>query len=276
MGLTIAKILITILVVVTIAEVSKRIDPFFGGILMGLPFGVGLATYFISYAQGVDYFVKGIPWGLAGLAPAILFFLFYLIGGRIFRPKSNLLSMLACSAFGCGIFFLTGYLLRKVALNLWGALLIFVAVYLLNIFIVGKLRVEEAGESAPKKPVTLPVILVRGLIAGVIVSILTGVASLAGSEWAGILSAFPSTAYPLLLVLHFEYKKELYPSVIYGLAYSMSNLAFFYVLSWFLLPRFGLNVGFVLGYVVSIGYLFVLKLVTDRLLKKTEPQKAKA
>ncbi len=51
---------------------------------------------------------------------------------------------------------------------------------------------------------------------------------------------------------------------------------FFYVLSWFLLPRFGLNVGFVLGYVVSIGYLFVLKLVTDRLLKKTEPQKAKA
>jgi hypothetical protein len=35
-------------------------------------------------------------------------------------------------------------------------------------------------------------------------------------------------------------------------------------------------VGFVLGYVVSIGYLFVLKLVTDRLLKKTEPQKAKA
>jgi predicted permease len=142
---------------------------------------VGLATYFISYAQGVDYFVKGIPWGLAGLAPAILFFLFYLIGGRIFRPKSNLLSMLACSAFGCGIFFLTGYLLRKVALNLWGALLIFVAVYLLNIFIVGKLRVEDAGESAPKKrlPSRYPV---GGLSRGH-VSNLTGVASLAGSEW---------------------------------------------------------------------------------------------
>jgi len=101
-------------------------------------------------------------------------------------------------------------------------------------------------------------LLIRGLIAGIIISILTEIASIAGSRWAGILSSFPSTLFALLVVLHFEEQKNLYPSVIYGFSLSVSTLLVFYISCWYLLPRLGLNLGFVAIYFISISYLFLL------------------
>ncbi|NCA80265.1 MAG: hypothetical protein EOM76_08800, partial [Sphingobacteriia bacterium] len=127
------KIFITIIVVVLLAEVSKRTNPFFGGILLGLPLGAGLSVYFISYSEGVQYFVKGIPWGLAGLAPAILFCLFYLIGSRVFKLNNKIISIAVSSAIGFVVFFLIGFLIYLLKLNMIIALMIFIIFYIINI-----------------------------------------------------------------------------------------------------------------------------------------------
>jgi len=195
MILIISKIIITIFIVILLAEISKRTNPFFGGILLGLPLGVGLSVYFISYSEGVQYVVKGIPWGLAGLAPAILFCLFYLIGGRVFTSNNKIVSIAVSSALGFIVFFFAGFLLSMLKLNIFIALIIFIIFYIINLVIVRRFAIQNESAAPQKTTNTLVTLLVRGLISSIIIVIITGIAAIIGSKWAGILSAFPTTTY---------------------------------------------------------------------------------
>lgn len=265
MLLILAKIAVTILAVVIIAEISKRVNPHLGGLLLGLPLGVGLSVYFIAYEQGVDFMVAGIPWGLAGLAPGILFCMAYLFAGRIFTIKNRLAAILVCSLAGFLVFFAAGFGLSRLELGLLPALILFLAVYLLNIPLVKRLRERTPEPVAGGKTNALTAFLIRGVISGVIIAAVTGAAATVGTSLAGVLSAFPSTTYTLLVVLQFEEGDALYPFSIYGFSYGVSTLAVFYVLCWFLLPALGLNAGFAVTYVVCLGYLYAVKAVSDRL-----------
>ncbi|HZK11153.1 MAG TPA: hypothetical protein VFD10_02190, partial [Atribacterota bacterium] len=136
------------------------------------------------------------------------------------------------------------------------AAMIFFIIFFINIFILKKIKVNKIISKNNKNSIIK--LLIRGLMAGITISILTEIASIAGSRWAGILSSFPSTLFALLVVLHFEEQKNLYPSVIYGFSFSVSTLLVFYISCWYLLPKLGLNLGFVVIYFISISYLFLL------------------
>jgi len=256
MNLILIKILISTVIVVLLAEISTRINPVLGGILSGLPLGAGLSVYFISYQEGILFLVKGIPWGISALSSSILFCFFYLVTGRYFKPENNLISIATSSLMGFISFFITGYLIYKLDFNLLSAAILFFNIFFINIFILKKMNIDQAINK--NKKFSIPTLLLRGLIAGIIISLLTEIASITGSRWAGILSSFPSTLFALLVVLHFEEQKNLYPSVIYGFSFSVSTLLIFYISCWYLLPKLGLNLGFVAIYFVSISYLFLL------------------
>ena len=87
------KILISTVIVVLLAEISTRINPVLGGILSGLPLGAGLSVYFISYQNGIEFLVTGIPWGISALSSSILFCFFYFITGRYFKSGNNIISI---------------------------------------------------------------------------------------------------------------------------------------------------------------------------------------
>jgi len=147
-------------------------------------------------------------------------------------------------------------LIYKLGFNLLLATMIFFIIFFMNIFILKKIKINQIIKKKNKNSITK--LLIRGLMAGTIISILTEIASIAGSRWAGILSSFPSTLFALLVLLHFEEQKNLYPSVIYGFSFSVSTLLVFYISCWYLLPKLGLNLGFVAIYFISISYLFLL------------------
>ena len=256
MNLILIKILISIVIVVILAEISTRINPFLGGLLSGLPLGAGLSVYFISYQNGIEFLVKGIPWGISALSSSILFCFFYLLTGKYFKPKNNIISIAASSFMGFVSFHISGYLIFKLDLNLLSAMIIFFIIFFINILILKKTKINQIIKKSKKNTITK--LLIRGLIAGTIISIFTEIASIAGSRWAGILSSFPSTLFALLVVLHFEARKKLYPSVIYGFSFSVSTLLVFYIACWYLLPKLGLNLGFIVVYLISIVYLFLL------------------
>lgn len=270
-GLLIAKIVITVLVVIIIAEISKRSNPFLGGMLLGLPLGIGLSVYFITYSEGVSFMVDSIPWGIAGLIPSMLFCLFYLAGGRIFKFKSRLLSMMISSALGLSAFFITGFLLSLIHLSYIVAAAIFFAAYFVIIVIIRAIRIEKTESADKDKASTLIIFIIRGLISALIIVAITGAASVTGNRWAGILSAFPSTTYSLLLVLHFESGNSFYPSVISGFSYGVSTLAVFYMLCYAFLPLLGLNFGFIAAYVICIAYLIGVKAISGRINKGNLP-----
>ena len=267
MELMIIKITVTILLVVMLAEVSKRTNPLLGGLLLGLPLGVGLSIYFISYSEGIPFLVNGIPWGIAGLASGILFCFFYLLGGRLFSSKNKFVSIILSSLMGFVAFFASGYLIRILSLNVFSATLIFTAVYLLNISASKKIILKNTEGTIRTRSNPYLTVLMRGLVSGIIIVAITGTASIVGSKWAGVLSSFPSMTYTLILILHYEEGNNLYPSIIYGFSYSVSTLAVFYILCSYSLPWLGLNFGFTAAYVLCLVYLFVVKVVSDRLSK---------
>ncbi|HBY57270.1 MAG TPA: hypothetical protein DEG96_05355 [Candidatus Atribacteria bacterium] len=260
-NLILAKILISTLIVVLLAEISTRINPFFGGLLSGLPVGAGLSVYFICYQKGIPFLVTGIPWGISALSSSILFCLFYLMTGRYFKSGNNIISLAFCSLMGFISFYVSGYFIYKLDLNLLSAAAVFLTIFFINILILKKIKANQTIKINKKNSIIK--LLIRGLIAGIIISMFTEIASIAGSRWAGILSSFPSTLFALLLILHFEEQNNLYPSVIYGFSFSISTLLVFYIACWYLLPKLGLNLGFIIVYLISISYLFLLNKSKD-------------
>ncbi|HCL91033.1 MAG TPA: hypothetical protein DHW70_06905 [Candidatus Atribacteria bacterium] len=266
MNFIIIKILISMIIVIIFAEISTRINPVLGGVLSGLPLGAGLSVYFISYKESIPFLVNGIPWAIVALASSILFCLSYFIIGEYFRLNNKLLSITLCSLGGFASFFISGYFINRLKLGLFSAIILFVIIYFINIFITK--RIPVVSNYKKQKKTSISTFLLRGLLAGIIISLFTEIASIGGSKWAGILSSFPSTLFALLVVLHFEGDNKIYPAVIYGFSFSISTLAIFYLLCWYLLPILGLNQGFILIYFMSILYLFIISKMKNLLINK--------
>lgn len=253
------KLIISILTVVGLAEIAKKVDPTLSGVLLGLPLGAGLTVYFISFEQGVEFLLPGIPWAIAGLSSSLLFCLGYLLVGRQINTK-RLLAVVSGSLAAMAAFFISGAFLRSLDLDILQATLLFLAVAAGNFFILRFL--PGANELKKNRPLSPKELLVRAFIAGMIITGVTVAAPLAGSRWAGILSSFPSTLYALLVIVHYETGSELYPAIIRGFACSVTTLAVFYWGCLVALPMFGLNLGFALVYAISAIYLYFLHQLT--------------
>lgn len=255
-GLALTKILISVLMVVLLSEVAKRVNASLAGILVGLPLGAGLSVYFIAYEQGVDFLIPAIPWGIAGLSAAQLFCLAYVKLG-LASKQSPLVAIVLSSLGGMAVFLGAGAIIRLLDLSLVLAVLAFAVLTFMNIRLVQSF--PEPPPAAPKQTLGFGSLLIRGIITGCLILVITAVAPLLGSRWAGVLSAFPSTLYAMVVLLHYDRGNELYPAVIKSFAYSVTTLAVFYMGCYFIIPLYGLNGGFSLVYLLSAGYLVLLK-----------------
>ncbi len=240
----------------SLTEVSKRINPVLGGIISGLPLGTGLAVYFISLQMGNDFLPGSIPWGICGLSSSLMFCLVYLVTGRLLKKVNRIVSAALSSIAGMFLFFISAFVIFEMKLNIILSIVFFLAVFIVNYFIMAMLVKNNAMQV--KKNSAFISNIVRALAVGIIVVAITGIAAIVGSRWSAILSAFPSTLYPLLLILHIEEGDNYYPAVIRGFSLGISTLAVFYLSCIFFIPRFGLNTGFILIYLISILYLVIL------------------
>lgn len=260
--LTIVKIVLSLAIVIVLAEISKRTNPKLAGIIAGLPLGTGLSIYFVTLEQGTEFAVAGVPWGIASLAGALIFCLVYLVVSRISIVGSHTAKIFLCSVAGITVFIGMGYVLSQFALTLLSASLIFILLFTGNLWITTRIIGPQSNIKA--KPSTVIQYILRGLVVGGILLLITTLAPLVGSKWANILSSFPSTLFPLLLILHYEEKDRLFPYVILGFSLSVTTLYVFYLLFVWLVPVLGLNIGYLLIYLLCGLYLFLLHKMKSR------------
>ena len=257
------KFLITLVIVLGLSEVAKRVSPTAAGILIGLPLGSALSTYFFTIEQGPDFTLATIPWAMAGLSASLVFSLAYVLAGRWGRIRNRLAAVLFSTFAAFSAFALFSGLLCQFSFGLFSATCFSIAVIAANFLIFRGLKIPRTTGSSAS--LGIGVVIFRAVVAGLSVTIITGIAKTIGQTWAGILGVFPVMLFPLLLVLHFEEGKRLYPGVVDGFAYSVSNIVVFYLLLDFLLPRLGLNPSFVILYAVSALYLWIVAKVRGRL-----------
>lgn len=253
-SLTVFKIFISIFIVFVLAEISKRANPQIAGMVSGLPLGTGLSIYFISMEQGIDFTLSGIPWGIAGLAASLVFCLVYLLISRSIAMNSKLVEIFLSSAAGMMAFVMIGSLIFLMEMNIALASFIFIFVFIINLVLMNKLiGKQEKGKGAKSTGIHY---FIRGMTVGIIIVFITGAAALVGSKWANIFSSFPSMLFPLIVVLHYEDDHRLFPYVIYGFSYSIATLFVFYMAYVYLVPIYGLNIGYFFIYAICAAFLY--------------------
>jgi hypothetical protein len=250
------KFFLTVFCVLALSEIAKRIHPAVAGILMGLPLNAAISSYFFHYEQGFAFLMQTIPWGIAGLCSTTVFALAYLWTGNLCRnlPRGVQICVTPlASILAWGIF---GLLLYQLPMNLPAAVCIFILVT------AGNLRILKffpyQGDKTSSTAFSFRVMLVRAAVAGASISLVTGFANVIGVEWSGLAGTFPAFMFPLMIVLHFEDGWRAYPGVIHAYAYSITNLLLFYLGVYVLLPRLGINISYIILYLVSVLYLWQL------------------
>ncbi len=250
------KILITLVLVILLTEISRKVRPAVGGILMGLPLGAGLSTYFLAYEQGIPFLLQAIPWGILGLSSSLVFSLSYYLVDRFFPHPIRIISAFRSSSGAIFMYGVVSLVLRLLPLRLGVALLVTSGMIFLNLGLVRWL--VPPSIKPPKTGTSLRLILLRGLITAFTIATITGIARIIGPAWSGILSAFPVILFQVLVFLHVEEGPKVYPGIITGFAYSVMNLLLFYLFLALLLPVIGLNLTYLIVYLFSMVFLYLL------------------
>ena len=116
-----------------------------------------------------------------------------------------------------------------------------------------------------KIKLTWKVILGRACLAALTISLITGIAELVGHKWAGFFSAFPTTLFPLLLIIHFTYGEQHAHSIIKHVPDGLVGLLIYSLIIYLCYPQFGLYFGIMLAFSGAFLYLILYQLVTLRL-----------
>jgi hypothetical protein len=253
-----AKAALTIVTVLVLAEISRRVSPTLAGVISGLPLGSGLTMIFVAVEQGPAFALEAAPWGILGLTASLAFSLAYLLAGRAGRAArgfGRLAAVAASTAAALAAFVAAALALRHLRVGLGGAVAITVAAAAANLAILARIPGEAGGAARASGSRSL---LLRAAVAGALVAAVTAAARAVGSAWTGLFSGFPMVLMPLYIVLQFEEGQRLYPGVIRGFALGVTNLVLFYLLLPVLLPRLGVAAGFVAVYAFSAVYLWGL------------------
>ena len=119
-------------------------------------------------------------------------------------------------------------------------------------------RSVPEGNKIKIKEFKFGVLIFRILFVVAIVLTITELAHIIGSKWAGIIASYPTTLSPLLIILAYSYKHEIYPVLLKHLSYSFSTITLFYLLVLWLFPIFDVYIGFIISYIICFAYLFLL------------------
>ena len=87
---------------------------------------------------------------------------------------------------------------------------------------------------------------------------MTGIAGVIGYKWAGLFSAFPSTLFPLLLIIHYTYGVDSVRSIIQNVPRGQFSMIIFGLCVYFSFPIFNVYIGTILSYSFVLAYLYIV------------------
>ena len=108
------------------------------------------------------------------------------------------------------------------------------------------------------------VLLIRASAATAIVLLITGIAGNVGEAWAGVLSAFPITLFPFLIILHVSYGNGQTHTVIKNFPAGMGSLLVYTATVAIAYPLLGVVLGTLLGFALATVYLAGLAMIMKR------------
>ncbi|SEN06425.1 hypothetical protein [Halomonas caseinilytica] len=195
LGWQVAKLLVSIGVVLGLSVVAERLSTRAAGLLSGYPLGTAIALFFIGLEISPNFAAESAVHTLAGFSATLALGGGYLLCGR----RNGLSGVLAGTAGGLVAWAIAGLLLTRFDLSRLGGTLITLAAIL--VFMRLYRHVPETA-ATPRGGFSWPALALRAGLAAGIIFLITGLAHVVPSAWAGVMAAFPVTMYPFLVILH--------------------------------------------------------------------------
>jgi hypothetical protein len=246
--LFVAKIASTVIAVLGLSAIAERVGPALAGVLAGVPLGLAIIFFFVGIQHGPEFVARSAPYALGGLAATLCFNLAYWrvssLVSRLRFPISAASAMIA--------FVLAAFLISRVELtDRTGAALVAV----LAVVTVLAMRSVPNTEINTRVKMTWTIIGLRAGLAVAVVLAITEAAAFIGPQWAGLLTGFPITLFPVLVIIHFNYSPEDAHTLLKGFPLGIPSLVIFVLCSQYLYVPLGVPLGFACSMAASIIWL---------------------
>ncbi len=262
--LLLLKAIVSIAIVVGLSIAAERSGPRLAGLLIGLPLGAGMVVVFTGYEQGPDFAAAAAVHMVPGFLTTLVFI--YIYGAIAARQNRGGLAAVIMPSIGAHI----GYGIAAWVLSQF-QLALAVAVPLMAI---GVVIGHRAMASLPDNPITArvtfgwKVLAFRAGMATVVIIIITSIAGQVGPQWTGLLTAYPITLLPLILVLHITYTGAEVAAVLKHVPFAMGSVTSFCLAIVFMVPAFGLGLGILMAYGAAATYLLAFSVISRKLRNK--------
>jgi len=244
------KIVVTSAMVLGLSWLSERVGPKVAGIFAGLPLGIAVSLFFIGVEQGPEFASAASLSALGGLGASLIFcYAYWKLSSVIQIWNAALTSLLSIC-----VFLIAAAALGELPQNRWVLTAATLAITAIAILAFKNIRLIDPKDH--KKVVVTPLMLAtRAGVATAILLIITGLASIIGEKWAGMLSGFPITLYPVLLIVHMTYSSEEAHGIIKGFPYGIGSLIICALAASYLLVPLGVYLGMLAAILLSSVYL---------------------
>ena len=259
--LIVVKLLVSIACVVGLSLVAEHVSPRVAGILAGYPLGAAISLFFIAVENGEGFAAQGALYTLGGLsASLVLVFFYYLVSRRAKRRELLFAVVVSIIAF-----LLAAKLLSFFDLGLLQALLITVGSCGFFYY-----QFRKIPNVVVRKKVTFTpaVLAIRAFCAAAIILFVTGIAKWVGPNWAGTLSAFPVTLFPLIILVHVAYGKEQVHTIIKNFPLGLGALIVYVIVVRFTYVELGVGLGTMWAFSAATFYLIGFSLIVQRVTRK--------
>jgi len=252
------KFVLTTLIVIILSFIAEYIHPRWAGLLSGFPTSTAIILYFYAVEQGLSFATDSAIYNLVGLIALQLFLFCYYLGG-IHAHRHVLLFSIAGG--------LTSYTLAVLLLSRFSFTALHAVILSgLSLLIFGVLfsQIPSYKITTQLKP-TGKLILGRAGMTALIISLITGIAGSVGHTWAGLLSTFPTTIFPLILIIHLSYGARYAHSIIKHVPVGLGSVLIYSSAIYTLYPRVGLYGGIVLSFCGVLLYFLLYYGIAHRI-----------
>lgn len=244
----IAKLLVSVGVVLGLSLIAERVSTRVAGLLSGYPLGTAIALFFIGLEISPHFAADSAVHTLAGFTATLALGGGYLLCGR----SNGLRGVLAGTAGGLACWLAVSALLAAVEFNRLGGTVTTLVAILAFTWLYR--RVPETRTGARGRFSWLALAF-RAALAATIIFLITGLAHVLPSAWAGLLAAFPVTMYPFLVILHLTHGAAPVATVIKHYPAGLGSLLGYALCVSLTYPSLGLALGTLAGFAVATLWL---------------------
>ena len=211
------RTLATAAIVISVVLVAARAGPAIGGVLVGLPIVLAPGYFFLLREQSADFVAHAATGSLVSLSATQVFLFVYIVAARRLAPVTTL--ALAALAWAGASFLLGLFGPGLVAGSLCFAFVTVVARR------IGRGCVVPVAPASPRRAFAL--LILRGVVAGLLVAVVSLSSSAFGTVLSGALMAFPVGFSAIGFSLHRDFGAAMAARTAYASLYGLTSLAVF-------------------------------------------------